>query len=96
MAEVGMMNIEFANLKVKFFRPKEAIHRLGLKGEKSKINFALLAGIALVFTSCATEPVETDPEKAAIRYRLMEQDCYKRGGVWNEKVKTCLGANKNY
>lgn len=52
--------------------------------------------MAFFCTSCATTPVETDPEKAAIRYRLMEQDCYKRGGVWNEKVKTCLGANKNY
>lgn len=96
MAEVGMMNIEFANHKVKFFRLKEAIRRHGLRGEKNKISFALLSCMAFFCISCATTPVETDPEKAAIRYRLMEQDCYKRGGVWNEKVKTCLGANKNY
>ena len=44
-------------------------------------------------SACAMAPVESDPAAAQARYARMADDCYKRGGTWNDNFKTCVGAD---
>jgi len=60
---------------------------------KSKITLALLACAVSRLSACALAPVESDPAAAQARYARMAEDCYRRGGTWNDNVKTCVGAD---
>jgi hypothetical protein len=63
----------------------------------SVVKLASLASLAIGLVAsaggCAMGPVEPDPVQADARAAQMKTDCLRRGGVWNEEVKTCLAAD---
>lgn len=58
-----------------------------------KATFIILTLFPAFISACALGPVETDPDKAQARYSRMREDCYQRGGTWNDSYHTCVGAD---
>jgi hypothetical protein len=58
-----------------------------------RLAFFLFLTMTASLNACAMAPVESDPAAAQARYTRMADDCYKRGGTWNDNVKTCVGAD---
>ncbi len=65
------------------------INKMGLC---KKALFLFLAFTSLNLSSCASEPLSEQEEM--VRNSQLRQDCYKRGGTWNDQYKTCIGGDR--
>lgn len=64
------------------------INRMGL----CKKALFLFLTLPLLLSACASEPLSEQEEM--VRNSQLRQDCYKRGGTWNDQYKTCVGGDR--
>ena len=65
------------------------INKIGLC---KKALFLFVAFITAYLSACASEPLS--PQEEYIRNSQLKQDCFKRGGTWNDEYKTCIGGDR--